>query len=80
MTHPDVNLWQQSEGNYRGHNALIRVQPFTDWCDLPDLPGEEPFGGKSLSHDFVEAALMREAGWEVWLAWDIAMHRRIAGH
>jgi membrane glycosyltransferase len=66
-----LNLWQQSEGNYWGHNAIIRVQPFTDWCDLPDLPGKEPFGGKILSHDFVEAALMRKAGWEVWLAWDL---------
>lgn len=65
-----LNLWQNSEGNYWGHNAIIRVQPFTDYCDLPDLPGREPFGGKILSHDFVEAALMRKAGWEVWLAWD----------
>ncbi len=66
-----LNFWQESEGNYWGHNAIIRVQPFTDYCDLPDLPGREPFGGKILSHDFVEAALMRKAGWEVWLAWDI---------
>ncbi len=66
-----LNFWQESEGNYWGHNAIIRVQPFTDHCDLPDLPGKEPFGGKILSHDFVEAALMRKAGWEVWLAWDL---------
>lgn len=66
-----LNFWQESEGNYWGHNAIIRVQPFTDYCDLPDLPGKEPFGGKILSHDFVEAALMRKAGWEVWLAWDL---------
>ena len=66
-----LNFWQRSEGNYWGHNAIIRVSPFTDYCDLPDLPGREPFGGKILSHDFVEAALMRKAGWEVWLAWDL---------
>ena len=66
-----LNFWQSSEGNYWGHNAIIRVTPFTDYCDLPDLPGKEPFGGKILSHDFVEAALMRKAGWEVWLAWDL---------
>jgi membrane glycosyltransferase len=66
-----LNFWQRSEGNYWGHNAIIRVTPFTDYCDLPDLPGKEPFGGKILSHDFVEAALMRKAGWEVWLAWDL---------
>ncbi len=65
------NYWQQHEGNYWGHNAVIRVQPFIDHCALPDLPGNEPFGGRILSHDFVEAALMRKAGWGVWLAGDI---------
>lgn len=62
---------QLGAGSYWGHNALIRVRPFSDFCELPDLPGSEPFGGKILSHDFVEAALMVRAGWEVWLAWDI---------
>lgn len=66
-----LNFWQGPEGNYWGHNAIIRMQPFTGYCGLPDLPGKEPFGGKILSHDFVEAALMRKAGWEVWLAWDL---------
>ncbi len=66
-----LNFWQGPEGNYWGHNAIIRVRSFTDYCGLPDLPGKEPFGGKILSHDFVEAALMRKAGWEVWLAWDL---------
>ncbi|WP_414660418.1 glucans biosynthesis glucosyltransferase MdoH [Horticoccus sp. 23ND18S-11] len=66
-----LNYWQQHEGNYWGHNAVIRVQPFIDHCALPDLPGSEPFGGRILSHDFVEAALMRKAGWSVWLAGDI---------
>jgi membrane glycosyltransferase len=40
-------------------------------CSLPELPGSEPFGGRILSHDFVEAALMRKAGWAVWLAHDV---------
>jgi membrane glycosyltransferase len=66
-----LNYWQQHEGNYWGHNAIIRVQPFMEHCALPDLPGSEPFGGRILSHDFVEAALMRRAGWGVWLAHDI---------
>jgi membrane glycosyltransferase len=66
-----LNYWQQHEGNYWGHNAVIRVLPFIEHCALPDLPGSEPFGGRILSHDFVEAALMRRAGWGVWLAGDI---------
>ncbi|QYM77669.1 glucans biosynthesis glucosyltransferase MdoH [Horticoccus luteus] len=66
-----LNYWQQHEANYWGHNAIIRVQPFIEHCALPDLPGTEPFGGRILSHDFVEAALMRKAGWAVWLAHDL---------
>lgn len=66
-----LNYWQQHEGNFWGHNAVIRVQPFIEHCSLPELPGSEPFGGRILSHDFVEAALMRKAGWAVWLAGDI---------
>jgi membrane glycosyltransferase len=66
-----LNYWQGPDGNYWGHNAIIRVQPFMDHCSLPELPGSEPFGGRILSHDFVEAALMRKAGWQVWLASEI---------
>jgi len=66
-----LNYWQQGEANYWGHNAIIRVAPFIEHCSLPDLPGIEPFGGRILSHDYVEAALMRRAGWSVWLAVDI---------
>ncbi len=66
-----LNYWQQHEANYWGHNAVIRIKPFIEHCSLPDLPGSEPFGGRILSHDFVEAALMRKAGWGVWLAGDI---------
>ncbi|MGL4398480.1 MAG: glucans biosynthesis glucosyltransferase MdoH [Luteolibacter sp.] len=66
-----LNFWQLSGGSYWGHNALIRMKPFSEFCELPALPGREPFGGRILSHDFVEAALMVAQGWEVWLAWDI---------
>lgn len=66
-----LNFWQGPDGNYWGHNALLRLAPFMDYCALPDLPGREPFGGKILSHDFVEAALMRRVDWEVWLLWDV---------
>ncbi|MBV9391300.1 MAG: glucans biosynthesis glucosyltransferase MdoH, partial [Verrucomicrobia bacterium] len=45
--------------------------PFLSSCGLPSLPGTEPLGGKVLSHDFVEASLMRNAGWEVWFAYDL---------
>lgn len=65
-----ANYWQQGEANYWGHNAIIRVAPFIDHCALPRLPGHEPLGGKILSHDFVEAALLRRAGWGVWLLTD----------
>ncbi|EDY82290.1 glycosyl transferase, group 2 family protein [Verrucomicrobiia bacterium DG1235] len=66
-----LNFWQGGQGNYWGHNAIIRMAPFMEHCALPDLPGREPFGGKILSHDFVEAALMQRAGYEVRLADDL---------
>ena len=66
-----LNYWHQGESNFWGHNAVIRVAPFIDHCCLPELPGREPFGGRILSHDFVEAALMHRAGWGVWLAYDL---------
>lgn len=66
-----LNFWQQDGGNYWGHNAIIRVRPFVNSCTLPELPGPKPLGGRVLSHDFVEAALMRKAGYEVWLAYEL---------
>ncbi|MES2694343.1 MAG: glucans biosynthesis glucosyltransferase MdoH [Verrucomicrobiota bacterium] len=66
-----LNYWQLGEANYWGHNAIIRVRPFIQHCSLPELPGGGPFGGRILSHDYVEAALMRRAGWQVWLATDL---------
>jgi membrane glycosyltransferase len=61
-------FWQQGDGNYWGHNAIIRIAPFVAHCTLPVLPGREPFGGEILCHDVVEAGLMRRAGWGVWMA------------
>ncbi len=57
--------WSGDSGNYWGHNAIIRVRAFADCCGLPELEGRKPFGGHVLSHDFVEAALMRRGGWKV---------------
>ncbi|WP_412760004.1 glucans biosynthesis glucosyltransferase MdoH [Methylobacterium guangdongense] len=59
--------WSGRDGNYWGHNAIIRTRAFADACGLPDLPGKPPFGGHILSHDFVEAALIRRAGWTVYM-------------
>lgn len=63
--------WTHLDGNYYGHNALIRVKPFIDHCGLPLLPGKAPLGGEILSHDFVEAALIRKAGFKVTIAFDL---------
>ncbi|MEO3471503.1 glucans biosynthesis glucosyltransferase MdoH [Roseomonas sp. CAU 1739] len=57
--------WHGADGNYWGHNALIRTRAFAETCGLPSLPGRKPFGGDIMSHDFVEAALLRRAGWGV---------------
>jgi len=60
-----VAAWQGDDGNYWGHNAIVRVHAFASAAGLPTLPGRKPFGGAILSHDFVEAALLRRAGWAV---------------
>jgi membrane glycosyltransferase len=60
-----IAWWHGSEGNYWGHNAILRVRAFAQDAGLPDLRGRKPFGGHILSHDFVEAALMRRAGWGI---------------
>lgn len=64
-------MWSGRDGNYWGHNAIIRTKAFADHCGLPDLRGKPPFGGHILSHDFVEAALMRRAGWSVYMLPDL---------
>ena len=58
-----VAWWHGAESNYWGHNAIIRTRAFAEHAGLPELRGPKPFGGTVLSHDFVEAALMRRGGW-----------------
>jgi|KBSSwiStaDraftv2_1062776.scaffolds.fasta_scaffold02996_7 membrane glycosyltransferase len=62
-----LSVWSGRTGNYWGHNAIIRVRAFAESCGLPTLPGRPPLGGMILSHDFVEAALIRRAGWDVYM-------------
>jgi membrane glycosyltransferase len=57
--------WAGSEASYWGHNAILRTRAFAAGAGLPILPGAKPFGGHVLSHDVVEAALLRRAGWAV---------------
>ena len=64
-------FWQLSESNYWGHNAILRLRTFAQYCALPRLPGSPPFGGEILSHDIVEAAFMCRAGYKVWLVPEI---------
>ncbi len=66
-----IAAWAGNEGNYWGHNAAVRIKAFAASCGLPQLSGFCSFGGYILSHDFVEAALMRRAGWKVCIASDL---------
>jgi membrane glycosyltransferase len=66
-----VAAWSGDDGNYWGHNAIIRITAFAQACGLPQLPGRKPFGGHVLSHDFIEAAFLRRAGWKVRMAPDL---------
>lgn len=63
--------WQLGESHYWGHNAIIRVEPFMKHCALAKLPGRGGLSGEILSHDFVEAALMRRAGYYTWLTTEL---------
>jgi membrane glycosyltransferase len=65
MLSAGLAFWQVGESNYWGHNAIVRLRPFAEHCILPRLSGRPPLGGEILSHDFVEAAFMRRAGYEV---------------
>ena len=67
-----MQYWQLGESHYWGHNAIIRIEPFMTHCALAPLRGQGGLSGDILSHDFVEAALMRRAGWHVWLLPDLA--------
>jgi len=71
MLSSGLAFWQLGGGNYWGHNAIIRIKPFAAFCALPVLSGVAPLGGEILSHDFVEAAFIRRAGYEVWLVPDL---------
>ncbi len=62
-----LSAWMGRDGNYWGHNAIIRTKAFADHCGLPHLAGRPPFGGHVLSHDFVEAAFIRRAGYAVYM-------------
>ena len=66
-----LRAWFGNAGNYWGHNAIIRTRAFADCAGLPELPGKPPFGGLILSHDFVEAALVRRGGYAVRMADDL---------
>ena len=66
-----MQYWQLGESHYWGHNAILRVAPFMAHCALAALPGRGGLSGHILSHDFVEAALMRRAGYHVWLVNDL---------
>jgi membrane glycosyltransferase len=63
--------WTGNEATFWGHNAIIRTEAFMACAGLPVLPGDPPFGGPILSHDFVEAALLRRGGWKVSIAPDL---------
>lgn len=62
-----VSITMGRDGNYWGHNAILRTKAFAAHCGLPVLRGRPPLGGHILSHDFVEAALMRRAGYAVYM-------------
>ena len=66
-----MQFWQMGESHYWGHNAIIRVAPFMEHCALARIAGSGGMSGSIMSHDFVEAALMRRAGYHVWLVADL---------
>jgi membrane glycosyltransferase len=66
-----MQFWQLGESHYWGHNAIIRLEPFMQHCALAPIKGTGGMSGGILSHDFVEAALMRRAGYHVWLVSDL---------
>jgi membrane glycosyltransferase len=57
--------WQGDCGPYWGHNAIVRIAPFMAHCHLPVLTEGALVKGHVLSHDQVEAVLMRRAGYAV---------------
>jgi membrane glycosyltransferase len=57
--------WQGDCGPYWGHNAVLRLKPFFAHCALPVLPRDGTEDRHILSHDQIEAVLMRSAGYDV---------------
>ncbi len=57
--------WQGDCGPYWGHNAVLRLKPFIAHCALPVLSGNGTEDRHILSHDQIEAVLMRAAGYDV---------------
>src|SRR5919198_1502048 len=57
--------WQGDCGPYWGHNAIVRIAPFMTHCQLPVVGESALVKGHVLSHDQVEAVLMRRAGYAV---------------
>jgi len=57
--------WQGDCGPYWGHNAILRLEPFIAHCGLPTLSNEGMEDEHILSHDQIEAVLMRAAGFHV---------------
>jgi membrane glycosyltransferase len=57
--------WQGDCGPYWGHNAIVRIAPFATHCQLPVLADRALVKGHVLSHDQIEAVLMRRAGYGV---------------
>ena len=75
------SFWHGDASNYWGHNAILRLRPFIEHGRLPVLRGRPPLGGPLLSHDFVEAALLRRAGWAVYLApWIRGSYEEVPGN
>ncbi|MEX2332769.1 MAG: glucans biosynthesis glucosyltransferase MdoH, partial [Pseudohongiella sp.] len=66
-----LSIWHGEGSNFWGHNAIIRTAAFASSAHLPILRGKPPFGGHVISHDFIEAALLRRNGWGVKLATDL---------
>jgi membrane glycosyltransferase len=66
-----MQYWQLGESHYWGHNAILRVAPFMQHCALASLHNRNGSSCEILSHDFVEAALMRRAGYSIWIAQDV---------
>jgi len=62
-----LERWCGNEANYWGHNAIVRTRAFAACAGLPKLSGKGALSGIIKSHDFVEAALLRRAGWSVQL-------------